>query len=249
MKAKVNIFMGTFIMATILFSVSMISKNNIVEADTLTNNIVQMRTITTSGEGTIEATPDVAYISIGVITEGLELSSIQSENSEKMAKVFEILTQFGIEKDEIKTKNYSVNPKYEINQSTGKSNIVGYTVNNTLEVTINDITNTGSILDGVVANGSNYINSVRFGLKDETELYNQALELAVKDAETKAKAMGKTLGIINIQPFKITEASDRSTPVYYNRSTASMGALKASTPISEGELKVTARVSIEFSFD
>jgi uncharacterized protein len=249
MKSKANIFIGAFVMVVLLFSTITVSKNNIAKASTTSKEVGQVRTITASGEGAIEAVPDVAYVNIAVITEGTELSKVQSENAEKMTKVIESLTQLGIKKEEIKTRNYNVNPKYEWNKDTGKSSIVGYTVSNALEVTINDISITGTVLDEVVTNGSNSINSIRFGLKNETELYNQALELAVKDAKAKAEAMGKGLGVINIQPLRITEASNRNTPVYYDRGAVSMEAAKASTPISEGELKVKASVSVEFSFE
>jgi uncharacterized protein len=247
MKSKVNIFIGSFIILALLFSTIFLSKNNVVEADTANQSASEARTITASGKGAIEAIPDVAYVNIGVITEGIELSKVQTDNSEKMTSVIASLTELGIKKEEIKTTSYNVNPNYNWNEKTGKSNIVGYTVNNTVVVTINDINKTGSLLDKVVANGSNSISSIRFGIKNETELYNQALELAVKDARAKAEAMGKGLGINNIIPFKITESSNRYTPVYNERN-ALMDAAKTTTPISRGELEISASVSIEFSF-
>lgn len=251
MKSKVKIFLGAFVGVTLLFSTIMISRNNIVEAGTVKTvktDVDQVKTITASGEGSVKITPDVAYVSIGVITENKVLSNAQSENSEKMTKVMASLTELGIKKEDIKTTNYNVNPKYEWNSTTGVSTIVGYTVSNILEITINDIAKTGNLLDKVVDSGSNNINSIRFGLKDESALYNQALEFAVKDAKAKAVAMGSGLGITNIQPVKITEVSSRNTPVYYDMGAVAMEAAKASTPVSEGELKITANVSIEFSF-
>jgi Uncharacterized conserved protein len=248
MKSKFKVLAGAVIAMTLVFSTVYISKSNIAKAETAGSTVEQVTTITASGEGAIEAAPDVAYVSIGVVTEGKELAKVQAENADKMAKVMASLTKLGIKKEEIKTSNYNVNPKYEWNDKTGVSTIVGYTVNNTLDVTVNDITKTGTILDSAVASGSNSINGVRFALKNETELYNKALELAVKDAKAKAAAMGKGLGITNIQPYKITEISNRNTPVYYNAKTESMDAARAATPISEGELKVTANVSVEFSF-
>ena len=249
MKSKRNILIAAFAAAALLFSTVMVSRNNIVEANTLNADVTQVRTITSSGEGAINASPDVAYVNIGVITEGKELSKVQAENSDKMTKVMASITKLGIKKEDIKTVGYNVNPKYEWNEKTGTSTITGYTVSNTLEVTINDITKTGSLLDAAVASGSNSVNSVRFALKNQTELYNQALELAVKDAKAKASAMGKGLSISNIQPYKITEVSNRNVPVFYESSAMAFDTAKASTPISEGALKVSATVTVEFSFN
>jgi uncharacterized protein YggE len=248
MKSKATIFIGMFVAAALLLSTSILTKSNPVEANTLGIASSETRTITASGKGAIQATPDVAYVNMGVITEGQELSKVQAENAEKMTKVIASLTELGVKKEEIKTINYNVNPNYKWDEKTGKSSIVGYTVSNTLVVTINDISQTGNLLDKVVANGSNSINSIRFSIKNEADLYNQALELAVKDAKSKATAMGKGLGIENIQPLKITESSSRYSPVYNERNMAAMDSAKAATPISGGELEVTANVSIEFSF-
>jgi uncharacterized protein len=248
MKSRSTIFIGMFVAATLLLLSSMLTKNNLVEADTITKPASESRTITSSGKGAIQATPDVAYVNMGVITDGQELSKVQAENAEKMAKVMASLSELGIKKDEMKTISYNVNPNYKWDEKTGKSFIVGYTVSNTLVVTINDISQTGNLLDKVVASGSNSINSIRFGIKNEAELYNQALELAVKDAKAKAAAMGKGLGIENIQPLKITESSNRYTPIYNERSIPAMDSAKAATPISGGELEVSATVSIEFLF-
>jgi uncharacterized protein YggE len=246
MKSRRNILIGAFAAAALLLSTIAITNNNVVEANTVSTETAEVRTISAYGEGAIEASPDVAYVSVGVITEGKELAKVQAENADKMTKVNASLTKLGIKKEEMKTVNYSVNPKYQWDEKTGNSTIVGYTVSNTVEVTINDITKTGTILDTAVANGSNSVNSVRFALKNQTDLYNKALEIAVKDAKAKAEAMGKGLSITNIQPSKITEVSNRTTPVYYE--SAAMDMAKSSTPISQGQLKVSASVSVEFSF-
>lgn len=248
MKSKLYIILGAFAIVALVFATIIVSRNSISKAGITSSIASQVKTITASGEGVIEAVPDVAYVNLGVVTEGKELAQVQKDNSDKMAKVIASLTKLGIKKEEIKTTNYNVNPKYDYNQNTGASTIIGYTVSNTLEVTINDITKTGNLLDEAVASGSNSVNSVIFGLKDKTALYNQALELAVKDAKAKSTAMGKGLDITSIQVSKVTEVSNINTPVYFERSTAAMDVAKQSTPISEGELKVTANVTVEFSF-
>lgn len=216
-----------------------------VTAETTGTNEV-IKTITSTGEGAIKVTPDVAWVTVGVLSEHKELLKAQEDNTLKMNAVIKALTDSGVKKEDIQTTGYTVIPNYEWNQTTGKSNLIGYTVRNTVEVTINDLEKAGVILDKVVASGSNTINGIRFGVKDETTLYNKALEIAVKDAKVKAEAMAKGLGITNIEPLHITEVSNRYTPVY-----AEKGMLMdsvSSTPISLGELEVSASVNVEFSF-
>lgn len=245
-KKGVIVAFSILLCSALLLGVFALQGNTEVIASTETNT--EVKTITASGQGGIKVTPDVAYVNIGVVSENKELTKAQDDNKTKMNAVMKSLTDLGIKKEEIKTTNYYVSPKYDWNQSTGKSVIIGYTVTNTVEVTINDISKAGVILDKVVSTGSNNVSGLRFGLKDETALYNQALELAVKDAKSKAEAMGKGLGITNLEPFKISEISNRYQPMYAQKEMMVMDSVNSVTPISEGELEVTASVSVDFKF-
>lgn len=214
-----------------------------------TATAVEVKTITATGEGAIKVIPDMASVTVGVLSEHKELIKAQDDNANKMNAVINSLTDLGIKKEDIKTTGYNISPKYDWDKATSKSVLVGYTVSNTIEVIINDITQSGIVLDKVVANGSNNIHGIRFGVKDETTLYNQALELAVKDAKAKALAMGKGLNITNIEPLHITEASNRYVPIYAEKNMIMDAVNRESTPISLGELDVTASVTVEFTFN
>lgn len=241
------LFFACVCILSVAFGV-LVGKSSTVMADT-SSITEQIKTITASGEGAIKVTPDVAYVTLGVVTEGKDLKTVQSENAVKMNEVMKSLTDLGINKEDIQTSNYYVSPKYNWDDKTGQSNIVGYTVSNTLEVTVNDIAKSGNLLDKVVASGGNRISGIRFDVKDKTALYNQALEIAVKDAKNKAIAMGKGLGITNIEPLRISEVGSRYVPIYADKNMYTMNdSVAESTPISSGELEVTANVNVEFSF-
>src|SRR5690606_24174306 len=135
------------------------------------------------GTSTVSVSPDTAYINIGVMTEGKELTAAQSDASEKMNAVMRELEKLGITKENIKTVNYSANPNYVWDQTTGKSTMDGYMVNNTWEVTVTDLTKLGTIVDSVTEKGSNQIYGIRYDLKDKDAAYTQVRENASKDAK------------------------------------------------------------------
>lgn len=246
--------MKTILRSKVITSVLLVLSLLVVSAPIMLNRVTvkaasvdsAANTITSTGEGKITVTPDVAYVNLGVISEGKNLSNTKKDNATKMAKIMTSLKDLGIKEKDIKTVEYSVNPKYTYNEKTGASSINGYTVSNTVQVTVVDIDKTDNLLDKVVESGSNNINGIIFGVKDEASIYNQALELAVKDAKAKATAMGKGLGITNITPSKITEVSSPSY-MYDTKMEASYDSA-AGNSVSKGTLDVTASVSVDFSF-
>lgn len=247
------------VLSIILFAASSVSDRKVVEA-TANEDFVSVRpisaefipertdkTIITVGEGIIETVPDVAYVNIGVVSEGKDLSKVQEENALKMNNIMNKLKELNVKEKHIKTTNYNIYPNYNWEDRTGEGRIVGYTVNNTLTVTVENINKTDNLLDKVVKSGSNNINGISFGIKDSSKIYNQALELAIKNAKEKALVMGKAVGAVNVEPIKITEVGNSGYD-YYG---ANMdGGLNESvgTPISQGTLTVNASVSVEFAF-
>ena len=206
----------------------------------------QPKTITTNGMSVVRVSPDTAYINIGVVTEGEEAATAQKDAGEKMNAVMAELKNLGIEEQDIRTINYSVNPKYVWNPNTGENTMVGYTVNNTVEVKVSDLDKLGTIVDSVTEGGSNQIHGIRFELQDKSVAYKQAREFAIKDAKTKAEAYAVGLGIKSIYPVKVTEGynSGDRYEVY------SVEEVKDSvaTPINPGQITITVNVTVDFSF-
>ena len=78
-----------------------------------------------------------------------------------MSAVLAKLKAMNIDDKDIQTSGISVWPMYD--QSPNK--ITGYTASNTVNVTVNDISRAGEILDTAVAAGANTAGGVTFGIK------------------------------------------------------------------------------------
>lgn len=78
------------------------------------------------------------------------------------------------------------------------SEIVGYTVSQTVQVKVRDFSKTGDIIAGVTASGANSVSGLNFTTDDPTKLQNEArgkaMQNAREQAETMAKAGGFRLG-------------------------------------------------------
>lgn len=156
------------------------------------------RSFQVSGEGTSQAIPDIAQFSFGVLTQGgIDLKTIQQENSLKTNDAIAFLKARGIEEKDIATQNYSVEPRYQYyNCFEGGSecpppDIVGYTVTQQVKVKVRDFSIIGELLSGVVENGANTVTQLSFAVDDPTEVQNEARKEAVEKAKTKARALAE----------------------------------------------------------
>lgn len=206
-------------------------------------NIYQ--TVSFTGEGKIKAAPDTAKVDIGLITEGKDTITVQNENSSKMNAVIKFLKDQGIGESDIKTSNYSLSPKYEYTK--GKSLLVGYILNQNLEVTVRKLEAIGEILDGAVKNGANQINSVSLFVDKPEELKNKAREEAVNQAKEKAALASKTAGFRLGRLVGFNEGFSGEPPVFFEALGKGVGGDIASSPqIEPGTQEIKVNITLTY---
>lgn len=175
-------------------------------------SVVPERTFTVSGEGKVVAVPDIARINIGVLTEGgKNLTDLQRQNTEKVNRFISYLKEQGIDEKDIKTEYYNISPRYQYFSCPPTtvplgvetypeirpclpSEIIGYSISQSVLVKVRDLNKTGDILSGVVERGANTVSGPNFTIDDPVGLENEARESAIKQAREKAKSMAKAGG-------------------------------------------------------
>lgn len=183
------------------------------------------RTFSVSAEGTIQAIPDIAQISLSVLTEGgKNLAELQKENTTKMNGITDFLSSQKIDAKDIQTRDYSINPRYQyFNCSTPKSDdnpspcpppeITGYSISQTLVVKIRNLDTMGTIISSAVEKGANNVSGPEFTIDDPTTLEQEALDQAIAKAKDKAKKLSKSAGYGMGRLISLSEES-QSTPPY-----------------------------------
>ena len=200
--------------------------------------------LTVTGEATIQASPDQAIITLGVITENKDPTMAQQQNAIVMAKVLKGLAVQGIPEDQIKTKEYRMDPQYDY--SDGKEIFRNYKVHHIMEIRTKNIDRVGNIVDTSIKNGSNNVSNIRFSLSQHDTYYNQALELALRNAKQKALALAKAANVsLHQTPEIIEEIPSGPPPVLYQ---TNFVAKAASTQIQPGELEIKAVVKVLYTF-
>jgi len=209
------------------------------------------RTISMSGTGEINAKPDIAYISSGVISQAKTAGEAMDQNSKAMEQVIATLKNAAIADKDIQTSSFSVQPQYFYDKKNRRRppEIIGYQVSNQVTVTVRDLTKLGGVLDKMVTVGANRLGNIRFSIANPKPLLNEARKLATAEAINKAKlyaeAAGVKLGIIT----SIRESSVRQPqPRTYARAMAAAPARRP-VPVQAGEQKTSVRVTLTWTLE
>ena len=178
-----------------------------------TQDAADRNTVSVSATGTIEVMPDIAYVTAGVVTQNEDAVQAQSDNSDAMNSLFDALKAAGLTEDDIDTTGYSVNPMYNYDSNTGKSEIYAYQVNNTIRITVRELTRAGEILTIAAENGANTNYSISFALEDKDAYYNDALTKAMEEAKGKADTLAAAGGFTIIRVLTVSEGGYSYSPV------------------------------------
>jgi hypothetical protein len=205
--------------------------------------------ITVSGTGEVYATPDVGLIDISVKTESKDVATATNDNSVKMNGIISFIKNSSVEDKDIKTTGFNINPVYAWEDKTGKRTLTGYEVTQTINVKIRDLTKVGAIISGATENGANDISSLSFIVDNDEQVKEDAKNLAIKDAQAKAKNLEKALGVKMVKIINFSESSYNPTYISYDQSykLESTGVGVLSPTISAGQNKITSTVTITYA--
>lgn len=200
--------------------------------------------ITVTGEGRVDAQPDLAIVTLGVTTEGATAAEAMAANSTELAAVLERLRGSGIEERDLQTTGLSLNPNWS--QAEGEaSRITGYTASNMLTVRVRALDGLGDALDTAVSDGANTLNGVTFDVADPKPLMDEARRLAVADALDRARLLTEAAGVVLGDVVSISESGGgMPMPERAYRMDAA-----ASVPVAGGEVSRSANVTVVFEID
>ena len=210
------------------------------------------RTITVSAEGKTTASPDLAEISFSVVTQGQNPSTLSDNNNQKMNAVLQFVKSQAIADADIKTTGYDLSPNYQWDKNTQRNYITGYTLTQTVQVKVRDLSKVASVIGGLAPLGVNQIGGVTFTFADDEKVLMVARADAFAKVITKAKEMalgaGTSLGkIVNV-------AENNYIPVpraMYSvaNETMGMGGPATAPTIQAGTQEITDTVSVTYELN
>lgn len=209
----------------------------------------QNQGIAVSGDGKVNAVPDIAILSLGIEAEESTVAAAQKEAALAMDKVMKALKDRGIAEKDIQTQRFSIYPVRRWIEKENRQEIIGYKVTNMVTAKIRQIDKTGDIIDKVAYSGGDLtrIQDIGFTVDNPVLYYKEAREKAVQDAMEKAKQLAELSKVKLGRPLYISESGAYTPPVLRKNMYAMEGAAAApSTPISPGELEFQLTVNIVY---
>ena len=219
-------------------------RNNIQEYKFIGKADTQERFITLDAKGIVTSKPDVAMISMGTSATAATVADAQKLNTEKLNALYAKVAELGIEKEDVKTKQYSAFPNYQYTEAEGQT-ITGYTVDQQAEIKIRNLDNAGKVLALAGELGLNQIGGLQLMVDNEEVYIEQARKDALEKIAKKADMLEKELGVTFKKVYSYNEYRDNMYgpyPIYESFDYA----VKSSPTIEPGETDITLNVSVTF---
>ena len=208
-------------------------------------------TLTVSETAMMPHAPDTAFVTFGLETTGKSLAEAQKRNSATMSKVMDRLRDLQIERERIQTSSFTVSPQYRPppNRPTdvpaASPEIIGYVVSNMVTVEIRVLDKVGTVIEEALKAGANNFQGLHWGLRDEQSVRLHALKQAAAKAREKAAVLSEALRVKLVRVLSVSEGGQMIRPAAPIARMA-MEASAGDVPISPGELKIEATVTLVY---
>jgi len=235
-----------------LLAAGTIGNANVVKAQDLATPEAAMAagvpTVSVSGHGQVNVSPDTASVSIGIDVIQPTLGEAQEQATAQATTVIEALKAAGIADEDIQTAYFSVNILRDYSENGDPTQITGFEITNQLQITVRDTDMLGNLLDEAVNAGANSINDVTFYVDDQTAAASEARRLAVKDARTKAEELAAAAGLTLGPVIGIAEGTvSPMPPPMAAGAGGEMAKAQAAVPVQPGSSTVAVDVAMTFA--
>ena len=203
-------------------------------------------TIAVTGEGKVDMAPDMAMLSLGVMTQADTAAAALKANSDGLSGALDRLKAAGIEGRDIQTSGLSLHPNIDYSSTGREPQVRGYTASNMLTVRLRDLSVLGQTLDAVVTEGANTLNGLSFGLQNPDEATDEARRRAVADAAHKAALYAEAAGVTLGRIVTISEQGNYGGPQPMMMAEARLAKDAGSVPVASGEISIGATISVVY---
>lgn len=205
----------------------------------------QIPQISISGEGKILVAPDIVIIQLGVQNSGKDPKEVKQLNDVTIDKVIAYIKKFGIPVTDYQTTQMSLYKNYDYEKKKHS-----YQANQTISVTLKDISKYNAFMMDVMETGINVINGVSFKSSKMELFESEARKKAILNAKKKAEDYVSVLPEQKVG--KAISISDNSQinypqPVFMAKGfMADTEAIQPRETLAVGEIEITATVAVIF---
>lgn len=204
-------------------------------------------TLSATGQGEINAAPDIAILTLGVVSRADTARAALDANNADMDRLIATIRAEKVAEKDIATTGFSISPIYSQpprprpGEAAIEPGIVAYQVSNQLRTIIRDLAATGRVLDKAVSAGANQAASIHFDIESRAALVDKAIISAIADAKRQAALMAEAAGVRLVRILTVNANQGGAGP---RREALAFSA--NAVPVMGGELVVSASASINW---
>lgn len=209
--------------------------------------LVPVLSVQGAGEARVE--PDEANVRLGVMAQANTAREAQEQVSRTANAILEAVRRLGVQPQQVQTSELFLGPIYGQNrpEAQAEPRITGYQASNVVSIRLEKLDQVGPVIDAGLGAGANRLDGVVFGLRNDAAARAQALSAAVAEARAKAQTLAGAAGVRLAELVEVTEGGVSFTPVYQRgRAAMESMAMDAGTPVSSGQVSVSASVTLRY---
>jgi uncharacterized protein YggE len=208
----------------------------------------EIPSLTVSGNGEVRVDPDEVTVRLGVTRQAQTAEAAQEGVNRVAQAILDALTKLGIPKDQIQTSQLTLFPVYapQRPETPQEPRVVAYRASNTVSVRSTKLQQAGPIVDAALKAGANQVEGVSFGLRNDLPARERALRQAIEEARRKAEVMAQAADVRLGGTLQIEEGGVSIRPPIFSGGAMFARSAEAATPVSPGEVGVTASVTIRY---
>lgn len=200
-------------------------------------------TVSVVGQGSVNAAPDQVIINASLRLQGEQSQPLLQKTNSTMAQVLKALKKHGVKEKHIQAGQLRLSQRWQ--HRSGKQEPNGYEAVRSLHIALKDIEDYPRIIDLLFAQGVNTLNSVEFGFSKQSQLMDQAVQLAAKDAIRQANLLGESMGGKACRPQQVSRGG--AVMPMPRLEMAALRSHDAGQAYNPGEQAISAQVNAVFS--
>lgn len=195
---------------------------------------------------TVKAKPDLATVSAGVTTQAATAVEAMRLNANAMDAVVQRIKSLGIAADDIQTAGIDLGAQYDYDQTRQRQLFRGYQASNRVSVTLRKVSDTGRVLDALVAAGATDISGPSFSIDDDTAPRAQARKAAMDNARQRAEEYARWAGYSGVRLLQVSELVNPGRPIPYAVEARTLAIDAKATPVEPGLVGTMVTVNVTY---
>ncbi len=195
---------------------------------------------------TVKARPDIATVSAGVTSEAMTAVDAMRLNAAEMDAVIKRIKALGIKADDIQTTGINLSPRYDYDRDSQKQIFRGYSASNRVSVILRKVSETGRVLDSLVAAGATDIGGPQFSIDNDTSAKAQARKSAMERARGQAMEYATWAGYTGVRLLEVSESIAGDAPMPMMRKANDIAVSAAPTPVEPGLVGTGVNLTVKY---